>query len=284
MKKTFWLIVFVLSQISGISQQTVSISEQAFPGIESISARQFGHDGLWGYINGGADLYLEYGFEHLTVQEIRVENAVYKADIYRMSSPEAAFGIFSVYRFRCRESNQLNIPDCITPYQYLAAKGNYYISVSNPSGSENDMAICRKIATNLLDQIENIEIQRPGIFSSGFFVEDINNLKLMVGPLGLQNGFLQWDKMFSGFQDYALWVLPFQLNGVRSTMGHLKFHDQKMRTQFIEKNQVKICDPAMMTPDETTGLYGFLQNDTLLLFEGILSEPITEMLRGLINK
>ncbi|MFA6570329.1 MAG: hypothetical protein WCT77_03755, partial [Bacteroidota bacterium] len=37
---------------------------------------------LWGYIDGGADLYLEYGFENLVVQEVKNKGEVYKIEIW----------------------------------------------------------------------------------------------------------------------------------------------------------------------------------------------------------
>ena len=129
------------------AQEMPVFSEKSLPGITKVTTRQFGHDGLWGYINGGADLYLEYGFEEVVSHQIILDGVIYKADIYRLSFQEAACGIFSVFRFRCRESGVLLAHDCLTPYHYMAAKGVYYLSVSNTTGSEKEMQkfyICRQ--------------------------------------------------------------------------------------------------------------------------------------------
>lgn len=65
-------------------------------GVESAQSRTFTETSLYGYINGGAELYLEYGFDTLLVTELVIEGSDIKAEVYRMKDPEAAFGIFSV--------------------------------------------------------------------------------------------------------------------------------------------------------------------------------------------
>lgn len=52
---------------------------------------------LYEYIDGGAERYLGYGFQHLTVREYAEKNTRYKliVEIYRMDCPANAFGIYS---------------------------------------------------------------------------------------------------------------------------------------------------------------------------------------------
>ena len=40
------------------------------PGGVILRSEQFDGNSLWGYIDGGADIYLEYGFEKVRVEEI----------------------------------------------------------------------------------------------------------------------------------------------------------------------------------------------------------------------
>jgi len=54
-------------------------------------------DDLFSLINGGADLYHEFGFAEVLVSEIVVPGAdPLKVEIYDMGSPEAAWGIYSL--------------------------------------------------------------------------------------------------------------------------------------------------------------------------------------------
>lgn len=51
---------------------------------------------LFIYINGGADIYYEYGFSSVTVQEYRnAEGGTINLEIYRMKDARGAFGIYS---------------------------------------------------------------------------------------------------------------------------------------------------------------------------------------------
>jgi len=51
---------------------------------------------LFGYIDGGAELYLEYKFQKLGRQEIRFLNETIIAEIYQMKGAFEAYGIFSI--------------------------------------------------------------------------------------------------------------------------------------------------------------------------------------------
>ncbi len=45
-------------------------------GIEEAQSRTFTETSLYGYINGGAELYLEYGFDTLIVTEMVCEGGI----------------------------------------------------------------------------------------------------------------------------------------------------------------------------------------------------------------
>ncbi len=53
---------------------------------------------LFDYMNGGADLYYEYGFEQALVQRYKTPQGGITAEIYQMPSAADAYGIFSTDR------------------------------------------------------------------------------------------------------------------------------------------------------------------------------------------
>lgn len=55
--------------------------------------RIFTGTGLYGFMNGGADQFLEYGVSKLTTRDIVYKGNEYTVDIYEMPTPEDAFGI-----------------------------------------------------------------------------------------------------------------------------------------------------------------------------------------------
>lgn len=273
------IAITLLCRLHG--QEMPALSENSLPGITKITTRQFGHDGLWGYINGGADLYLEYGFEKLVTHQIILNGSEYKADIYRMSSPEAAFGIYSVFRFRCRQSGVLHVHDCLTPYQYLAAKGKYYLSVSNTRGSETEIQNSLAIAGKILEQLENVDFMHPAAFDSDLLAPHMDNLKLVSGPLGLQNGYMKWDRMFSGFTGFTALILPLNIDESACVIAHIHFESQESQQKFLDQNQLVPANPSQLQPSESAGMYVFSENDALVIFEGKLSGAAIEFLNSL---
>ncbi|TKJ31671.1 hypothetical protein CEE39_07005 [bacterium (candidate division B38) B3_B38] len=55
---------------------------------------------LYNLINGGAEIFLEYGFTEAVAQEYSREDSSFRLTIYRMGNAEAAFGIYSLNRMR----------------------------------------------------------------------------------------------------------------------------------------------------------------------------------------
>ncbi len=89
---------------------------------------------LYGHIDGGAELFLEFGFEELTVESFRVGAVEFDLETYRMSSPAAALGI---YLTKCgREEPRADLPGRNTagPYQITLVAGSDFVQANNFSG------------------------------------------------------------------------------------------------------------------------------------------------------
>jgi hypothetical protein len=97
--------------------------------------RNFEGDALYGYMNGGSDLFLEYGFVSLNVLEVKFERFDYTVETYTMADDYAAFGIYSIHIFKPLRvdsllcANGLGGFDCLSKYQLQAAYGNRYFSI-----------------------------------------------------------------------------------------------------------------------------------------------------------
>src|SRR5512135_601814 len=69
----------------------------------SEAVRVFGGADLYGYIDGGAELFLEFGFDRLTLQKFRSGKNELAVEIYRMADPVAATG---VYLMKCGKATR----------------------------------------------------------------------------------------------------------------------------------------------------------------------------------
>ncbi|MDL2305625.1 hypothetical protein LJC72_09860, partial [Bacteroides sp. OttesenSCG-928-D19] len=69
--------------------------------------RQFAGTALYGFMNGGADLYFEYGVQQLISRDILYGSQEFTLDIYQMPTPADAYGIYSMHVFRCQRADTL---------------------------------------------------------------------------------------------------------------------------------------------------------------------------------
>ncbi len=88
-------------------------------------------DNLWEYINGAAELFVEYGVQACKTVDLSSGEVTVSVDLYHMASPLGAFG---VYR---RESagDDISLPGAVVaalspPYQALLVKGSTYAKVN----------------------------------------------------------------------------------------------------------------------------------------------------------
>jgi hypothetical protein len=110
---------------------------------------------LYGRIDGGAEVFLELGFDRLLVQAYRSGDGEIEAELYRMRDPLAALGI---YLAKCGEESPapgLEARNTAGPHQLQMVKGSSYLAVNVLSG-EGDVtaamvALARKISTSLPD-------------------------------------------------------------------------------------------------------------------------------------
>jgi hypothetical protein len=101
----------------------------------SGTPRTFAKESLYGYIDGGAEIFLQYGFRNLWVFQFVPDKPAAKKkeitlEIYQMASPAAAFGIFSMRR----EGNEPVSPGIKTAHwigqeQANLVKGALYVNI-----------------------------------------------------------------------------------------------------------------------------------------------------------
>ncbi len=106
---------------------------------------RYNKEGLYGYIDGGAEIVLEYGFRDLTVRRYVPASGAgapgeITLEIYRMDSGEAAFGLYST-RLEGGERSRpgLRPANGIGPGQGCLVKGLYLVNVLAPEAGENEI-------------------------------------------------------------------------------------------------------------------------------------------------
>lgn len=128
----------------------------ALPGwVRQESPLLFRGSNLYGRINGGSELFLEFGFEELTVQRYRNGEEEIAIELYRMKDKEAAMGI---YLMKCGKE----IPDAyirqrhtISRYQLIGVQDRYYFQFDNLEGKDSGrramVTLARELSSHLPD-------------------------------------------------------------------------------------------------------------------------------------
>ncbi len=102
----------------------------------SDSVRVFSRADLYGYIDGGAELFLEFGFDRLTLQKFRSGSNEMAVEIYRMADPVAATGIYLMKCGRPTRDPSFAPRHAIGRQQLMFVRERYFVTVNDLSGTD----------------------------------------------------------------------------------------------------------------------------------------------------
>ncbi len=243
MKLTFLILLFIL-QIRLYAHETNNIK---LPDIidSKVVTKHFNGNSLWGYINGGADLYLEYGFDNLTLHLFQYNNEQIKIELYRMTSNEAVFGIFSVSFNKCKDFELPTKYFCINNYHVQIARGKYYISIINETGKKETLEYCIEIAKKLIIQIDD-GFEFPNFLRQNIESVQFKNIKLFKGELGLQNinsHITDWLKLND---DFIYYFTPLSTDSCEIDLLFVKFKKKSDLSKFLLNNVIKLNENKLL--------------------------------------
>jgi hypothetical protein len=129
----------------------------AFPAVDGWTLagppQVFLPDALYDYIDGGADLYLKYGFEELQVVEYRKDKMSVSAEVYRHRGLGNAFGIYSQERVPGADFLALGAQGYYESGVCNFIQGGYYVKLSSENTGADDreivLAFARRISQEL---------------------------------------------------------------------------------------------------------------------------------------
>ncbi|MBN2609959.1 MAG: hypothetical protein JXB00_00215 [Bacteroidales bacterium] len=202
-----FLMILVPDCFSLVPSPFPYVTEDDLPGARFEKPKIYTRESLYGYINGAAELYLEYGFTNAWICEIIWMGGKYTAEIYRMGNPEDAFGIFSVSRWQCKNVPSLSPFSCHTRYQLQVCSGSFYISIINGTASSTDSITPVKIAQAIVRKIHEAPAD-ISYYLPGLQPETINQKAILArGRLGVMNGAPDWEDFFESAKGYTTVIL-----------------------------------------------------------------------------
>lgn len=140
---------------------------------------------LFNHIDGGAELFLEYGFDKLLVQRYARRKSELTLDVYEMESPESALGI---YLTKCGQETPVAgilARNSGEKSQLTILKGKYFVHVNNYDGDAKNLPAMVALANRALESI-------PEVPSEGWLEQLPNeslvdqSQRLIRGPVALQ--------------------------------------------------------------------------------------------------
>ncbi len=164
---------------------------------------RFNKEGLYGHINGGAELVLQYGFRELSVFKFEPagEPGASKEivlEIYRMTSGETAFGLYSTKLEGGEEGwPGIEADNWISPGQANLVKGEFLVNILGPECSDREIGEFAKAVEKKIPGRATVRPNGMAWLPSEAMVPSSG--RYVLGPLAAQNEspFLEGD--FWGF-------------------------------------------------------------------------------------
>lgn len=232
---------------------------------ETYSAKQ-----LYGYINGGAEIYLEYGFRQVRGQRCTQKKHELQVDIYEMVNPEAAFGMFSVLRGRCGGALTGTPWHYVSPEQILFAKGAYLVSIVPYDRAAESRNAATTAARALLARIKGAEFRLPAPFRSAPLSSAQRDVRFVRGPLALQSVLDEWMPWLDGIDRYDMYHTVVGDGGRRTEAAVITFRQRREAERFLRQ-----CAMA-----GTAGKGGWRSDDTRSLAVREKGGMTVHILRG----
>lgn len=198
---------------------------------------------LYGYINGGAEIYLEYGFQKLALQKIVQAGKEITIEIYHMRDPAAALGIFSVFNRNDLIVESLELYSCLSKYQLNFAMGHFYVNITNFEGTPSLRQISKNLAEKIHRKIDDRLITIPEFFQNQFTEAELRQIKYCRGKLGMQNIWPEFVPFIENLKNYSVYLLQIDHKEHIINIAELALNSEKNMKTFL-KNFVGLSAEA----------------------------------------
>lgn len=199
--------------------------------------KDFKGEALYGFMNGGSELFLEYGFNTLKALEIDYKGEKFSVEIYQMDSPESAFGIYSQHTFKCSPADEFYTFDCSSPGQYQATSGNIYISIVSETRKPDYRQAAKELAEYYINRFKSSEELRiPEVVAQSTIKgEEISNVvKFARGPIALSNSLSSHMLLFENISPYKIWTVSY---GGDIAIALVKFESAEDYDLFVSRSK-----------------------------------------------
>lgn len=204
-KQVVLSVILVLTQVTMASQGTLVKALPKDGDVEGWtkhrSLQHYAGEDLYEYINGGAEIYHEYGFVQVVVQDyVSDMGKSVSVEIFEMASPASAYGMYTLKTDSKGKRISVGSEAQLADYYMNFWKGPYLVTLTGFDETEETRQGLLNIAEYVSSKMP-FEGDKPRIVS--FLPEEdlvAQSLKYFTGFLGLRNShpFFQWN--ITGFE------------------------------------------------------------------------------------
>lgn len=228
----FVAVSSLLLAVAVSAQEPVpAIGPDDMPGAMIARVATYEGKALYGYIDGGAELYFEYGFRRAVVQDILRNSRFVHLEVYEMASPEGAAGIFSVSSQGC--SREFWKFACASRFQVQTARGRFFVRAANASGTPEEEALTHSVASIVVAKAGDSTYSPPPLFLDSLFQPGRRTFMMAFGPLGVQNGMDEWADLAEGMG--RLSVLAQESEGVASRIALVEYPSDDGKAGMVDR-------------------------------------------------
>lgn len=233
-RAVFSLTLFLCAVIAGAQSQDILLGSRDLPGWTIDKAETYNDRQLYGYINGGAELYLEYGFRQVVGQRCSKGEHEFVVDVYEMVQPQAAFGMWTL----SRRPGKQRIPgidwSSMTDNQLLFVRGKHMVNITLYDSRDETRNAARSVATLLHKRIGGMAFRLPKEVENGALAKHKDELRFVQGPLALASAVSDWSDLFDGIARFDLYHWRVGKGASASEVGLVTFKSQRDLDTFLK--------------------------------------------------
>lgn len=164
--------------------------------------QEFKGEDLYLYIDGGAEIYREYGFEEVLTQEYKDGGGTrLSLEIFQMTGPESAYGMYTFKRSPRGTPLEIGAEGRLEDYYLNFWKGNFLVTITgqdeSPATSRGLLALARAVAGKIQGPTDPArlvaELPLPGLIDAG--------VRYFKGYLGFMNNYPSLGKEAFRFEE-----------------------------------------------------------------------------------
>jgi hypothetical protein len=198
-------------------------------------AQQYAGEDLYEYIDGGAEIYHEYGFKRVVVQDyVNAAGKSVSLEIFEMAGPESAYGM---YTFKTNSEDRavpLGDGGRLADYYLNFWKGAFLVTLTGFDETAETVEGLLALARGLGSKLDSEESGERPLIASLMPVENLDgrSLKYFRGLLGLRSSHPFFNLEIAGFEEgikgdygegYSLFLIRFGDEGeCRKSCGRLR--------------------------------------------------------------